>query len=411
MTHDVFISYSHTDKLVADGICGNLEAEGIRCWIAPRDIQPGEDWPKAIAGAISQCCVMVLVFSASSNSSEEVSRELILAADSKLIIIPFKIENIEPEPGKKYYLARTHWLDAINPPTQSQINSLVGCVRALLPVKGVAPSPTPPKVQPVVDPKNSTPPFPEPAPRKKSLWRRALWLLIPLVVLALAGCLVVLALVTHTIPMPFLFDPTGTPTATGSPPPVWDVNLSDDFTSNIHRWSTYENVDDGCSINSLNVQDGILLWSLQAFPENICGYIQNPDMQAVTDFEVSLDVQRISGSGEAAFGIGFRILDENNFYSFVISDTAQRFEIRRLLNNSWKTLEDWKTDPVIQPTGSNHLAISASDNVFYFYINDRLVDTIEDAGISSGYIGVVSEVFDEKNISISYDNFVVNGRR
>ncbi len=135
MAHDVFISYSTQDKLVADSICVNLEAAGVRCWIAPRDIAPGEDWPAAITKAISQSRVMVLVFSTFSNSSEDVSRELFLAANSKLVIIPFKIENIEPEPGKQYYLARTHWLDAINPPTKKQIHELLDCVKLLLPVR------------------------------------------------------------------------------------------------------------------------------------------------------------------------------------------------------------------------------------------------------------------------------------
>jgi hypothetical protein len=134
MAHDVFISYSSKDKPISDGICANLEAAGIRCWIAPRDIQPGEDWPKAITTAISNSKVMVLVFSASSNSSDDVSREIILAANHKLVIIPFKIENIEPEPGKQYYLARTHWLEAMNPPTLEQIQTLVETVRSVLPI-------------------------------------------------------------------------------------------------------------------------------------------------------------------------------------------------------------------------------------------------------------------------------------
>jgi ABC-type sugar transport system substrate-binding protein len=139
MTHDVFISYSSKDKPIADGVCANLESAGIRCWIAPRDITPGEDWPTAITRAISQSRVMVLVFSASSNSSEDVGREIILAANSRLVIIPFKIENVEPEPGKQYYLARTHWLDAINPPTQEQIHALIVCVKKLLPEKQTSP--------------------------------------------------------------------------------------------------------------------------------------------------------------------------------------------------------------------------------------------------------------------------------
>ena len=35
MAHDVFISYSSKDKPIADGITANLEAAGLRCWIAP----------------------------------------------------------------------------------------------------------------------------------------------------------------------------------------------------------------------------------------------------------------------------------------------------------------------------------------------------------------------------------------
>src|ERR1035437_8206909 len=108
MAHDVFISYSTKDKPIADAICAHIESAGVRCWIAPRDIAPGEDWPDAATRAIAESHIMVLVFSASSNSSQDVSRELFLAANSKLVIIPFKIENIEPEPGKQYYLARTH---------------------------------------------------------------------------------------------------------------------------------------------------------------------------------------------------------------------------------------------------------------------------------------------------------------
>jgi TIR domain len=62
MAHDVFISYSAKDKTTADGVCATLEAKGIRCWIAPRDILPGMDWGEAIIEAINGSRVIVLVF-------------------------------------------------------------------------------------------------------------------------------------------------------------------------------------------------------------------------------------------------------------------------------------------------------------------------------------------------------------
>ena len=48
MPHDVFISYSHKDKAVADAVCHALEDRKIRCWIAPRDQVVRLDWAEQI---------------------------------------------------------------------------------------------------------------------------------------------------------------------------------------------------------------------------------------------------------------------------------------------------------------------------------------------------------------------------
>ncbi len=135
MAHDIFISYSSKDKLIADGICANLENAGIRCWIAPRDINPGADFPTEIAKAIANSRIVVLVFSQNANQSADISNELYLAFNNKITIVPFKIENVEPEPGKAYYLGRTHWLDAMTPPTLEQINTLIRTVKNYLSYK------------------------------------------------------------------------------------------------------------------------------------------------------------------------------------------------------------------------------------------------------------------------------------
>jgi len=46
----IFISHSSKDRPTADAICAHLESAGIKCWIAPRDIEPG-----AIAGLSRGC--------------------------------------------------------------------------------------------------------------------------------------------------------------------------------------------------------------------------------------------------------------------------------------------------------------------------------------------------------------------
>ena len=40
MSPRVFISHSSEDTAIADAICQRLETDGIKCWMASRDIKP-----------------------------------------------------------------------------------------------------------------------------------------------------------------------------------------------------------------------------------------------------------------------------------------------------------------------------------------------------------------------------------
>ncbi len=138
MAHDIFISYSHKDKVVADAICSYLEFKGSRCWYAPRDIVPGEDWAASIIEAIKSTKVMVLVFTDFSNVSQQVMREVNNAVSNGVTVVPFKLTDSMPTKGMEYYLSTVHWLDAMNRPLDISIKHLDELVRAIL--SGTAPS-------------------------------------------------------------------------------------------------------------------------------------------------------------------------------------------------------------------------------------------------------------------------------
>lgn len=132
MAHDVFISHSARDKTTADAVCARLEAAGIKCWIAPRDVIPGLDWSEAIVNAITNCRAMVLIFSSSANTSTQIKREVERAVHKGRVIIPFRIEDVEPSGALEYFISTPHWLDALTPPMEKHISRLAGTVRALL---------------------------------------------------------------------------------------------------------------------------------------------------------------------------------------------------------------------------------------------------------------------------------------
>jgi hypothetical protein len=118
VARDVFISYSQPDRECADELVARLEAEGINCWIAPRDIAPSADWAAEIMDAISSARVMILVFSASSNLSPQVRREVERAVHKQLSVLPFRIENVLPSKSLEFFLSAQHWMDAFPPPRE-----------------------------------------------------------------------------------------------------------------------------------------------------------------------------------------------------------------------------------------------------------------------------------------------------
>src|SRR5665213_2041274 len=129
---DVFVSHSEHNKREADVVCGKLEAAGIRCWIAPRDIVPGTEWAEEIIDGIDKSRIMVLVFSEHANNSPQVKREVERAINREHTLISFRMENVMPTRAMEYCLGNTHWLDAFDPPLERHVGQLCAVVKQLI---------------------------------------------------------------------------------------------------------------------------------------------------------------------------------------------------------------------------------------------------------------------------------------
>jgi hypothetical protein len=128
----VFISHSSKDRPTADAICAHLESAGIKCWIAPRDIEPGASWTRGIMQGLEACRVFILVFSEHANDSDHVQREVAKAFSSGLAVIPFRIEQVLPDERLAYFLDTVQWLDAGAPPLPQHLSALSERVKKLL---------------------------------------------------------------------------------------------------------------------------------------------------------------------------------------------------------------------------------------------------------------------------------------
>ena len=115
-----------------------LERHRVRCWIAPRDITPGEEWGAAIIKGMNGSRIMVLIFSGHANASGQVRREVERAISRGMSVLPVRSRERPPRRGDGVCPGHTHWLDAFTPPLERQLELLARSVKTLLSIDAQA---------------------------------------------------------------------------------------------------------------------------------------------------------------------------------------------------------------------------------------------------------------------------------
>jgi hypothetical protein len=109
--------------------------------MAPRNIIPGIHFAEAIIDAINSTQVIVLIFSASANTSSQVLREIERAASKDIPIVTFRVEDVAPTKSLEYFISSHHWLDAANRPLEEGLKRLSDAVERLVPPREDLPYP------------------------------------------------------------------------------------------------------------------------------------------------------------------------------------------------------------------------------------------------------------------------------
>jgi TIR domain len=134
-SRSIFISHSSRDSEAAARICAALEDRGFDCWISRRDVAPGQNFQESIVEAIGSGKVMILVFSDNANSSGEIKKELAIASQRSLVVIPVRIENAAPKGAFAYELATRQWIDLFGDWDQG-IERLASHLQQVIPAGG-----------------------------------------------------------------------------------------------------------------------------------------------------------------------------------------------------------------------------------------------------------------------------------
>jgi len=127
----VFVSYSTKDLEVCEKIRDAIEAQKIKCWMAPRDIPAGSIYASSIIDAIAHAQVFLLILGPHSNTSSQVQKEIDRAVNAKIPIVVFRLEDVVLSKALEYYLCDTHWVEGHSGHFTSALKSLPESLKKL----------------------------------------------------------------------------------------------------------------------------------------------------------------------------------------------------------------------------------------------------------------------------------------
>lgn len=187
---------------------------------------------------------------------------------------------------------------------------------------------------------------------------------------------------------------------------AWPVLMADSFDQNLNDWAEEETVDENYAAISWSFLNGQYVWRATAYD----GFVWRvwPDIDAVGDFYLSVQVQRNSGTDRAQYGLIFRNSEQpGTYYYFEVRET-QEFAVYLYNGTEWVTLLPLSFSEAIVPGQVNQLEVIAQGHVFLFFINGEYVGEVSDSSLPLGEVGLAIGLPDPNDQAvIVFDNFEV----
>ena len=126
--YDAFISHATADKEEADRVVAYMEADNIRCWIAPRDMRPGVEFGAEIIHGIKKSKTLIVLLSAVSVTSRYVRAEVERAVTLGHTVYPVRLEDVELGEALEFFLSIRQRIDIFDDPAGLNLKILANAI-------------------------------------------------------------------------------------------------------------------------------------------------------------------------------------------------------------------------------------------------------------------------------------------
>lgn len=183
-------------------------------------------------------------------------------------------------------------------------------------------------------------------------------------------------------------------------PPASNVLYQDDFSNPNSGWPTAADADKAAAYSN-----GQYVMSAFTTSQDVWAH----PGQNFTDVSIEVDATKSGGPDNNDFGVICRFQNDDNFYFLIVaSDGYQsigKYENGDLIYLSGDQM--LPTDAVLPGTATNHVRGDCVGSTLTLYVNGQQVAQVTDTSFASGDIGLTVGTFDEPNVAVTFDNFVV----
>jgi S1-C subfamily serine protease len=178
-----------------------------------------------------------------------------------------------------------------------------------------------------------------------------------------------------------------------------EILYTDDFASPYSGWDT-----GGDELTRRYYQDGE--YFIQISPDNYYGWAHPGE--DFSDVVITVDVRSERSDGTGDFGVLCRYQDEDNFYALEVSEDGY-FAIWKAEAGEFSDLVPWSFSSDIPVQAPVSLVAACVGDQLSLAIDDVLLASVSDDTHAHGDIGLIAGTWEQGDLVIGFDNYVVRG--